>query len=226
MKSSNQYIQRLKKLFSVLKKGGEKPKKPAYQDPVEAIVFAVLSENSTEASVKTALKKIQSHFVDFNDMRVARTEEIVEVIGPDIAEAEKCSVRLTSILNAIFQKYDCLTLEDFTNTGKKVAKELLGKFNGMTSFVSNYIMLTVINAHAVPLTEKMIQYLKAYNIVDPESDNEQIVAFVEKLISAANSYAFYALVRHDSELVSPKAAQLLAENKPKSAAQKKPKAKK
>ncbi len=226
MKSSSQYIQRLKRLFIALRKSGEKPKKPAYQDPIEAIVFAVLSENSTESSTKAALKKIQSHFVDFNDLRVARAEEIVEVIKPDIAEAEKCSARLTSILNAIFQKYDCLTLEDFTSSRKKTAKEILGKFNGMTSFVSSYIMLTIINAHAVPLTEKMIQHLKTHKIVDPESDNEQIITFVERQISATNSYAFYALMRHDSELVSSKAAQLLADKKAKTVAKKKPKAKK
>jgi endonuclease III len=216
MKSSNpQYAQKLKKLFSALKKGGEKPKKPAYQDPIEAIVFAILSENSTESGAKTALKKIQSHFVDFNDLRVARAEEIIEVIKPDIAEAEKCSVRLALILNAIFQKYDCLTLEDFTSSRKKAAKEILGKFNGMTSFVNSYIMLTIVNTPAAPLTENMIQYLKTYKTVDPKSDNEQVIAFVEKQISAANSYAFYALVRHDSELVNSKAAQLLAGKKPK-----------
>jgi len=224
MKNSSQYIQKLKKLFSILKKGDEKPKKPVYHDPIEAIVFAVLCEESTESRAKAALKKIQSHFVDFNDLRVARAEEIAEVIGPDIEEPEKHAVRLTSLLNAIFQKYDCLSPEDLASTGKRSTKEILEKFNGMTNFISSYIMLTVINVHAVPLTEKMIQYLKAYNIVDPVFENEQIVAFVERQISAANAYTFYTLVRHDSELVNPKAALLLAEKKPKAA--KKPKAKK
>jgi hypothetical protein len=224
MKNSRQYIKKLKKLFGILKKGDEKPKKPLYHDPIEAIVFAVLCEKLTESCAKAVLKKIQSHFVDFNDLRVARAEEIAEVIGPDIEEPEKCAVKLTSVLNAIFQKYDCLTPEDLTSTGKRTTKEILEKFNGTTNFISSYIMLIVSNAHAVPLTEKMVQYLKAYNVVDPELENEQIVAFVERQISAANAYTFYTLVRHDSELVNPKAALLLTEKKPKAA--KKPKAKK
>jgi len=224
MKNNSQYIQNLKKLFSILKKGDEKPKKPAYHDPIEAIVFAVLCEESTESRAKAAFKKIQSHFVDFNDLRVARAEEIAEVIGRDIEESEKCAVRLTSLLNAIFQKYDCLLPEDLINTGKKGIKEILEKFNDMTGFISRYIMVTVFNSHAVPLTEKMIQYLKAYDAVESELENEQIVAFVERQISAVNAYTFYTLVRHDSELANPKAAQLLAEKKPK--ADKKPKAKK
>jgi hypothetical protein len=224
MKTSNQYIQNLKKLFAILKKGDETSKKPVYHDPIEAIVFAVLCEESTESRTKAALKRIQSHFVDFNDLRVARVEEIAEVIGQDIKEPEKCAIKLTSLLNAIFQKYDCLSPEDLTSTGKKGIKEILEKFNGITNFISRYIMLTVFNSHAVPLTEKMIQYLKAYDAVESELENEQIVAFVERQISAVNAYTFYTLVRHDSELANPKAAQLLAEKKPKT--DKKPKVKK
>ncbi len=224
MKSSSQYILKLKKLFSILKKGVEKPKKTVYHDLIEAVVFAVLCEESTEPCAKAAFRKIQSHFVDFNDLRVARTEEIAEVIGQDIKNSEKCAAKLTSLLNAIFQKYDCLSPEGLTSTGKKGVKEILEKSNGKASFISRYIMLTVFNSHAVPLTEKMIQHLKTYNAVESELDNEQIYTFVEKQISAANAYTFYALVRHDSELTNPKAAQLLSEKKTKT--EKKPKAKK
>jgi endonuclease III len=215
MRNNNQYVQKLKKLFSILKKGDEKPKKTIYQNPVEAIIFAALCENSNESSARSALRKIQSHFVDFNDLRVARIEEIIEVICPDITEPEKCAAKLASILNAIFQKYDCLTLEDLITTGKRSAKETLEKFNGMTAFVSAYVMLTVINAHIIPLTQKMVQYLKTYGAIDPQLETDQITAFVERQVSAANAYAFYAAVRHDSELANPKAAQLLTDKKPK-----------
>ncbi len=215
MKTNTQYAQKLKKLFGILKKNAEKTKKSVHHDPIEAIIFAVLCEESPESCAKAALKKIQSHFVDFNDLRVARPEETAEVIGADIQEPEKCAAKLSLLLNAIFQKYDCLTLEGFTSGGKKGAKEILEKLNGMTSFICNYCLLTVVDAHTIPLTEKMIQYLKTYNIIDPLLENEQIAAFIERQVSAANAYVFYAVVRHDSELASPKAAQLLAEKKTK-----------
>jgi endonuclease III len=213
MKTNTQYVQKLKKLFGILKKPAEKIKKPVYHNPVEALIFAVLCENSTESAAKAALKKIQSHFVDFNDLRVARPEEAAEVIGTDIEEPEKYAARLNLLLNAVFQKYDCLKLEDFISGGKKGAKEILEKFNGMSGFVCNYCLMTVVDAHTIPLTEKMIQYLKTYNVVEPTLDNEQIAAFIERQIPAANGYAFYALVRHDSELANPKASQLPAEKK-------------
>ncbi len=225
MKDTTQYPQKIKKLFKALKKGAEKSKKPAPNDLIEAIIFAALCQHCPESSAKAAIKKIQSHFTDYNDLRVARREEIVEVIGSDITDAAKTADTIISLLNAVFQKYDCLAPEDFAGAGKKNARDILEKFNGMTPFICSYVMLTVLSAHAVPLTEKMIEYLKANDLIDSQLDNVQAVSFVEKQISASNAYAFYAAVRHDSELANPKAAAILSETK-KPAAAKKAKSKK
>jgi len=225
MKDTTQYPQKIKKLFNALKKGSEKPKRPASDDLIEAIIFAALCQHCPESSAKAALKKIQSHFTDYNDLRVARREEIVEVINSDIKDAPKTAETITALLNADYQKYDCLAPEDFAGAGKKDARDILEKFNGMTPFICSYVMLTVLNAHAVPLTDKMIEYLKANNLIDPQFDNAQAVSFVEKQISASNAYAFYTAIRHDSELANPKAAAILSDAK-KTAAVKKAKSKK
>jgi len=213
MKNTIQYSQKIKKLFNALKKGDEKPKKTASSDFIEAMIFAGLCQNCSESSAKAALKKIQSHFVDYNDLRVARREEIVEIIGSDITNAPKTAEAITFLLNAIFQKYDSLAPEDFTGAGKKNARDILEKLNGMTAFICNYVMLTVLNVHAVPLTDKMIEYLRTNDLIDPQWDNAQTTLFIEKQISASNAYAFYTAIRHDSELASPKAATILLEAK-------------
>ena len=146
-------------------------------------------------------------------MRVARIEEIVEVIGNEINNADKAAASVTSTLNAIFQKYDSLVAENIVGSGKKGIKEVLEKLNGVSDFVKNHVCLTSLNGHAIPLTEKMIDYLKTYNLVDLEWDNKQISSFIEKQLSASEAYAFYTLIRHDSELANPKAAQILGEDK-------------
>jgi heterodisulfide reductase subunit C len=117
------------------------------------------------------------------------------------------------MLNVIFQKYDSLITENIVGTGKKGVKEVLEKMTGVTDFVKNFVYLTFLNGHAVPITDKMIEYFKAYDLVDTEWDNAQINAFIEKQVSASEAYTFYSLIRHDSELASPKAAQILNEDK-------------
>jgi len=213
MKKMPQYSQKIKKLFNALKKGAEKPKKVSHEDLIEAMVFASLCQDCNESAAKAALKKIQSHFVDFNDLRVARVEEIVSVIGGDVSNADKAAIKMTSMLNAIFQKHDSLITENLVSTGKKGIKEVLEKINGITDFVRNFVCLTFLNSHAIPLTDKMIEYFKAYDLVDLQWDNSQIAAFIEKQVSASEAYAFYSIIRHDSELANPKAAQILSEDK-------------
>jgi hypothetical protein len=213
MKKTPQYSQKIKKIFGILKKGSEKPKKAAHEDLIESMVFASLCQDCTESAAKNALKKIQSHFVDFNDLRVARTEEIVGVIGSDVGNADKAAVNVIAMLNAVFQKHDSLFSENIAGAGKKGVKEALEKILGLTDFVKNFVYLTYVNIHAVPLTDKMIEYFKTYEMVDPEWDSKQIISFIEKQVSASEAYSFYEAIRHDSELASPKAAQILAEEK-------------
>jgi hypothetical protein len=107
------------------------------------MVFAALCQDSTESAAKNALKKIQSHFVDFNDLRVARTEEILEVIGNDMNNAEKSAANAVAMLNAVFQKYDSLATENISGTGKKGVKEALEKVSGLSDFVKNFVYLNL-----------------------------------------------------------------------------------
>ena len=50
MKNSKKYSQKIKNLYSALKRGGEKVNRAEYEDPVEALVYAVLSEHLTESA--------------------------------------------------------------------------------------------------------------------------------------------------------------------------------
>ncbi len=68
-------------------------------------------------------------------------------------------------------------------------------------------MLTSLKGHAVPLTEKMIEYLKGNELVDPGADEQQIGGFLAKQIPAKNGYEFYALLRHESEVNAVKKAK-------------------
>ncbi len=60
-------------------------------------------------------------------------------------------------------------------------------------------MLTSLHGHAIPLTKKMIEYLRSNQLVHPDADEQQIEGFLARQISAENAYEFYALLRRCSE---------------------------
>jgi endonuclease III len=202
MKDSKGYSKKIQKLYRTLKQKPGKHSPVEYEEPVDALVFAVTSENLTEPQAQAALKKLKDYFVDWNDLRVATLEEITDVLGPDITPARNIAAALISTLNAVFDKHNMLSLQSLRKLGKRPAKILIEKLSGITPFVVDYCMLTSMQGHAIPLTPKMIEFLKTGQFIDAEATYEEVEGFLCRLISIKNAYEFYSLLRHESE--SPK----------------------
>jgi len=226
MKDSKQYAKAIGKLYRSLKKKYGKVKVVTYDEPAEALVYAIISENMRSSRARSVRKRVNEHFIDLNDLRVSRTEEICEVLGSDSAAARRTAARLTETLNAVFQEFDKVSMEALRGTGKRNArKELEEKFAVAGRFALSYCFLTAFGGHAIPLTPRMIEYLKADKLVDPAATDEEIVGFLERQISAGSDYEFYSLLRRQSE-ASSKKFKPPAEAAPGKPAEKKPAAEK
>ncbi|RKY06461.1 MAG: hypothetical protein DRP66_08750 [Planctomycetota bacterium] len=204
MKDSKQYAKAIGKLYRSLKKKHGKIKAVEFDDPVEAIVYAIISENVRSSKARSIRRRINEHFVNLNDLRVSRTEEICEVLGSDSAAARRTADKLTKVLNAIFQKFDRVGAEELKEMGKRQGRKELEKLQAAGKFAVDYCFLTALGGHAIPLTPRMIEYLKADNLVDPAATDEDIASFLERQISASNDYEFYSLLRRRSEASSKK----------------------
>ena len=98
MKDSKTYSQKLKSLYRSLKRSYGKPQNVTYDEPVDALVYAVVSEKLSEAAANSALKKFRDYFVDWNDLRVSRPEEVIELLGQDNEDTRTTATSLTTIL--------------------------------------------------------------------------------------------------------------------------------
>ena len=199
MKDSKQYSEKIQKLYRSLKRRYQKPRKAVYNDPVDAIVYAVVSENITATAAQSAMKRLEDHFIDLNDLRVSRPEEIVEVLAEDTPVTRDTASALTRVLRAVFDKHNTISLETLKKIGKRPARQALEKMDGTDDFVVDYCMLTSLHAHAIPLAKKMTEYLKSNQLVHPDADLQQIKGFLARQISAEKAYEFYALLRRQSE---------------------------
>jgi endonuclease III len=211
MKDSSQYAKKIQKLYRTLKQRAGKAAVLTYDEPVDALVYAVVSEKATELQAESAINRIKDNFVDYNDLRVARPEEISEVLGQDFPFAHDTATALASSLMAVFNKYNMLSLQGLRKLGKRPAKVMVEKLTGVTPFIVDYCMLTSFGGHAIPLTPKMMEYLKTNGLIDAEAVYEEVEGFLSRQISMKNAYEFYLLLRRESE--SPKASKSTGENK-------------
>ena len=210
MKDSKKYATKIKKLFKELKKKYSPGKDPDYKDPIESVVYAVVSEYSSLSSAKSAVKKIKTHFVDYNDLRVSRPEEIVDVLDTDNDSGIKIAEGLTVVLNAVFNRYDIASLVSCYEVGKRQARKELAELKCFSDFVLGYCFLTALKGHSIPLTEPMVAYLHDNGLVYPSAKASVIEGFLERQISTTDGYAFYMVLRQESEKEWKKTSKIRA----------------
>ena len=220
MKNSKDYSKKIQKLYRSLVRKYPKVQKVSHDKVIDAIIYAVISAEMCEKNTDAVIAKFGDYFVDWNDLRVSRTEEIVEVLGKDNHVTTDVASAITMILNGIFNEYHKVSLEALKKIGKRPAKQALEKIDGISRFVIDYCLLTALGGHSIPLTDKMVKYLKTNELVNPDADEQQIGGFLAKQISAKNGYEFYALLRQESE-----SARAKKETKPKTTRKKKTKTK-
>jgi len=205
MKNSKEYSKKVHRLYRSLKRKYPKVQRVIYERIVDSLVYAIVSENMSETAAQSAIKRFADYFVDSNDLRVSRAEEIIEALGADTPVTRDIAWALTSALRIVFEKYNRVSLEALRKMSKRPAKQALEKIDGTSHFVVNYCMLTSLYGHAIPLTKKMIEYLRSSELVHPEADEQEIEGFLARQISAENAYEFYALLRRQSEARKAKA---------------------
>lgn len=199
MKDSKEYSRKVAKLYRALKRKYPKPQEVVYDEPVDAVVYAIVSEDMSQTAAQSASRKFADYFVDLNDLRVSRAEEVVEILGADTFVTRNIALALTRALGAVFAKYHVVSLKALGRAGKRPARKTLEKMDGISRFAVNYCMLTSLQGHAIPLTKKMIGYLRSNELVHPDAEEDEIEGFLARLIPAEDAYAFYALLRRQSE---------------------------
>jgi endonuclease-3 len=205
MKNSKEHAQRLQRLYRELKRTYPEVERTTYEDPVEALICGIISERVSEAAAQKALREITRAFVDWNDLRVSRVEEVAEVLGRDARTSRATALALTAALRGVFDEHHRISLATLKKLGKRPAREDLEKIEGVSRFVINYCLLTALEAHAIPLTEPMIEYLKRNGIIEANADVEDLEGFLTRCVAAKDAYEFYVLLRRESE--SPKVSK-------------------
>lgn len=199
MKDSKDYSKKVQKLYRTLKGKYPKVQKVTYEEPLDALVYAIISEDTSDRETKAALKRFGDCFIDLNDLRVSRAEEIVEMLGENTPVTARIASTLTTALMRVFDEHHKVSLEALKKMGKRPARGALEKMDGVSRFGVDYCMLTSLGGHAMPLTANMVEYLRCNELVHPEANEQEIGGFLAKQIAAKNGYEFYRLLRRESE---------------------------
>ena len=213
MKDSNEYAAALKQLCGRLKRSGGKTNESSVNEPVTELVLAALSVATTESRARSALGRLRGSFVDFNELRVARVEEITDVLGKSFPQAKEAATRITTLLQSICEKNDTLNVSHLQEGGKREAKIFFESLVGQTPYIVARVMLLSLQAHAFPVNEQMLLMLRDEGAIAPKADTTDVQGFLERQISANEIRETYGLLRAHADSFKPsRAAKNTAKN--------------
>jgi len=213
MKNSKEYSSKVASFYKNQQKNVKSVKPNDYASPVDAMVHGVVLEYYSVSESAKIIEKIATHFVDWNDLRVSRNEEIVDVLSGDKEIANKAATALTLALQKTFDRFDAINLEGIVELGKRAAKHEMEEMEMLSLFGLNYFLLEVMQSHSLPMTEAMIELVKENGLVHPKADNKDITSFMERQVSASEIATFYNFLRQISEASSSKTTKKTTKKK-------------
>src|SRR3954447_18409939 len=178
MKNATKHAEELRSLMRrLLKEHKPEPRQP--QEPLKALVRAAMSFDMPDAKADEAMRLIDREFVDLNELRVATDLEIHELLGVRYPVIEKRVAMITQSLNNIFEREHTLSLDRLKEISRRDARQFLRELPEIHPFVEAFVMLFAFDGHTMPIDERMLEYLKEEDVLDPETTLEEAQKFVE-----------------------------------------------
>ena len=204
MKNSMEYAARLKRLCNQLHRQEGKAVTPELGEPIVELVRACLSDHTTESRSRIALNRLYNTFVDFNELRVCRVEEVADSLGKNFPQAKEVGQQIIAMLKEVFNERDSLDLTWLAEGGKREARLFLGKLKNTNPYVVASVMLQSIGAHAFPVNDQMLKMLRAEEVVAPRADARDVQSFLERRISVRDIRSTYFLLRRYADHFHPR----------------------
>jgi endonuclease III len=194
MKNGTEYARRVKRVFRQLQResGGWKPGEPT--DPTEQLIVAVLSLHTTPEQGRKALRRLCDHMVDFNELRVSAPGEIASLIKDLIPHNTERAKALLAVLNAVYQAEYCVDLRGLRNLGVREARKYLESLDGADAYTAASVLLWSLGGHAIPVSPRLLDVLRARELVDAGSTLPEVQSFLERHVSAADARVFCHLM--------------------------------
>jgi hypothetical protein len=136
-------------------------------DLVDLFVHSYLLWQAPSADAIAALKRLKAAFIDWNDLRVSLTSDIVDVIGHKHWRAADRVNRMRDAMNGIFRREHKVSLDRLRTLMKKDAVSYMDTLPGMVPFVANRVLLVGVDFHSVPVEEFGLQLLVQAGVFSP-----------------------------------------------------------
>ena len=188
-KGAKTVLARLKRMY------GAAAKQPTDAEAIEQIVLAILARNESWDKARSVLQRLKGYYVDFNELRVARSGDLVVHMGSTFAESSGKAKRILTVLKGIFGRENSFDLGFFKSKSKQELEEYFKDIPGADNYLLSSVILQCCGRQAFPLDEEMLEACKELELARGQVSLESMQAYLERQLRSADSYGFCQLLK-------------------------------
>lgn len=180
---------------------------PLAIDPLtHELIYSFLLWEASTAQARPAADRLLRAVVDLNELRVCLPQEIADHLGERYPLALERAMRLRGSLLEIYRQRHAVCLDHLPAMGKREARSFLASLDGMPGFVAARVAVVALDAHAVPLDDRLRALLAGHDAIDPSLSLDDASAWLERQIRAQDARETAALFQawSDAEGHPPK----------------------
>jgi len=164
-------------------------------DPFDQLLMCILSHRSSESAAQKAFDQLREEYVDWNEARVATTEELGEILSKAGVSAG-AAYALKTALEAIFNKQYAMDLTFLEGAKPEEARRMLMDLDGIPDqIISAWILLTYDN-QPVPADEDIARVVRRLGAVKPDAAVSTVERTLRGCVSRKEAYNFFRVFVH------------------------------
>lgn len=155
--------------------------------PLEHLAFAILMDAGGDvAGSLAAISRLRREFVDWNEIRVSRSQEIVRALGK-VDNAERAALRIKEEYNAFFDAKGALNF-DFLVNGKpaEMRRALVQMLPHLSKGAVALLLHEFCPGASIPLSDEGLKKARKDGIVGKSGDRNQLYRVLSESLEAGD----------------------------------------
>ncbi len=169
---------------------------------LDILVYALFLENGDFERALTSFDSLERYFIDWNEIRVAKADEIAEVVG-NYKGAARDGERLRRLLQSIFDQTFRFDLEDLRTRGVDALTQFLDAIPYSTRFMNDFVKFFAFNEPTLPCSEGMLRVLRAVGLVEVRDEAETPILPSKRFTREELTELFILLFQCGADLATP-----------------------
>lgn len=192
----------INRLNSLVKKYSAKARteEPNKADLLALLIHSSLLSDATTEMADTAMQRIRSQNVDFNEFRVNLVDEMVTTIGTKYPDAFDRMRRLRMTLFDLFRRHHKVGLDQLIDKPKRDVRIYMENLEGMPTYVVARFMLLGFDVALVPVDWTTVDFLVHEEVLPEPIDPKLLTEIFAKQFKTDRArtmhFAFLAACDH------------------------------